>query len=95
MDEDFIILKWKNWRSIAERRAEWKKFPTTWELLVTDHVILNHGQVTWTTSELAAPLLTTTPHQREDISVLDRFSVHRCSTRWVFSGTELELMTCL
>ncbi|GFU79922.1 uncharacterized protein TNCV_578021 [Trichonephila clavipes] len=62
-------------------------------LLVTDHVILNHGQVTWTTPELAPPLLTTTPHQREDVSALDRFNVHRCPTRRVFSGTGLELMT--
>ncbi|GFV23430.1 uncharacterized protein TNCV_4781421 [Trichonephila clavipes] len=62
-------------------------------LLATDHVILNHGQVTWTTPELALPLLTTTPHQREDISALDRFSVHRCPTRRVFSGTGLELVT--
>ncbi|GFY35254.1 hypothetical protein TNCV_5046281 [Trichonephila clavipes] len=43
---------------------------------------LNHGQVTWTTPEL---LLTTTPHQREDVSALDRFNVHRCPTRRVFS----------
>ncbi|GFT74690.1 heat shock 70kDa protein 8 [Trichonephila clavipes] len=50
-------------------------------LLVTDHVILNHGQVTWTTPELAPPLLTTTPHQRKDVSALDRFNVHRCPTR--------------
>ncbi|GFV38612.1 hypothetical protein TNCV_132511 [Trichonephila clavipes] len=28
-----------------------------------------------------SPLLTTTPHQREDVSALDRFSVHRCPTR--------------
>ncbi|GFW63114.1 uncharacterized protein TNCV_4454621 [Trichonephila clavipes] len=62
-------------------------------LLVTDHVILNHGQVTWTTPELAPPLLTTTPQQREDISALDRFNVHRCPTRRVFSGTGLELVT--
>ncbi|GFU86602.1 uncharacterized protein TNCV_1433411 [Trichonephila clavipes] len=48
-----------------------------------DHVILNHGQVTWTTPELAPPLLTTTPHQREDVSALDRFIVHRCPTRRV------------
>ncbi|GFV97560.1 uncharacterized protein TNCV_2040681 [Trichonephila clavipes] len=47
-------------------------------LLATDHVILNHGQVTWTTPELAPPLLTTTPYQREDVSALDRFNVHRC-----------------
>ncbi|GFW73614.1 uncharacterized protein TNCV_1540691 [Trichonephila clavipes] len=60
-----------------------------------DHVILNHGQVTWTTPELAPPLLTTTPHQREDVSALDRFNVHRCPTRRVFSGTGIELMTCL
>ncbi|GFY05979.1 uncharacterized protein TNCV_3862831 [Trichonephila clavipes] len=64
-------------------------------LLATDHVILNHGQGTWTTPELAPPLLTTTPHQREDVSALDRFNVHRCPTRRVFSGTGIELMTCL
>ncbi|GFU75160.1 uncharacterized protein TNCV_2056031 [Trichonephila clavipes] len=62
-------------------------------LLATDNVILNHGQVTWTTPELAPPLLTTTPHQREDVSALDRFNVHRCPTRRVFSGTGLELVT--
>ncbi|GFY19596.1 uncharacterized protein TNCV_4647681 [Trichonephila clavipes] len=50
-------------------------------LLATDHVILNHGQVTWTTPELAPALLTTTPHQWEDISALDRFNVHRCPIR--------------
>ncbi|GFV40862.1 uncharacterized protein TNCV_1637461 [Trichonephila clavipes] len=43
---------------------------------------------------LFAPhLLITTPHQREDVSALDRFSVHRCPTRQVFSGTGLELVT--
>ncbi|GFV98213.1 uncharacterized protein TNCV_4449701 [Trichonephila clavipes] len=62
-------------------------------LLATDHVILNHGQVTWTTPELAPPLLTTTPYQREDVSALDRFNVHRCPTRRVFSGTGIELVT--
>ncbi|GFT21974.1 uncharacterized protein TNCV_4021911 [Trichonephila clavipes] len=46
-----------------------------------------------TTPELAPPLLTTTPYQREDVSALDRFNVHRCPTRWVFSGTGLELVT--
>ncbi|GFX93859.1 uncharacterized protein TNCV_3412221 [Trichonephila clavipes] len=61
--------------------------------LATDHVILNHGQVTWTTLELAPALLTTTPHQREDVSALDRFNVHRCPTRRVFSGTGIELVT--
>ncbi|GFU68340.1 uncharacterized protein TNCV_1534601 [Trichonephila clavipes] len=39
------------------------------------------------------PLLTTTPHQQEDVSPLDRFNVHRCPTRRVFSGTGLELVT--
>ncbi|GFV12067.1 uncharacterized protein TNCV_669981 [Trichonephila clavipes] len=62
-------------------------------LLATDHVILNHGQVTWTTPELAPPLLATTPHQREDVSALDRFNVHRCPTLRVFSGTGLEHVT--
>ncbi|GFU53618.1 uncharacterized protein TNCV_3994921 [Trichonephila clavipes] len=58
-----------------------------------DHVILNHGQVTWTTPELAPPFLITTPQQREDVSALDRFNVHRFPTRRVISGTGLELMT--
>ncbi|GFX93931.1 uncharacterized protein TNCV_3412941 [Trichonephila clavipes] len=60
-------------------------------LLATGHVILNHGQVTWTTPELAPRLLTTTPQQREDVSTLDRFNVHLCPTRRVFSGTGLEV----
>ncbi|GFU94489.1 uncharacterized protein TNCV_2644751 [Trichonephila clavipes] len=45
------------------------------------------------TPELAPPLLTTTPHQRKDVSALDRFNVHRCPTQRVFSGTGLELVT--
>ncbi|GFV78451.1 hypothetical protein TNCV_1796051, partial [Trichonephila clavipes] len=32
-------------------------------LLATDDVILNHGQVTWTTPELAPYSTTTTSHQ--------------------------------
>ncbi|GFY34469.1 uncharacterized protein TNCV_2821551 [Trichonephila clavipes] len=62
-------------------------------LLATDHVILNHGQVTWTTPELAplSPKYHTTP--REDVSALDRIKVHRCPTRRVFCGTGLELVT--
>ncbi|GFX92831.1 hypothetical protein TNCV_2657451 [Trichonephila clavipes] len=43
-----------------------------------DLVILKHGQMTRATPELAPALLTTTPHQREDISPFDRFNVHRC-----------------
>ncbi|GFV37202.1 uncharacterized protein TNCV_452741 [Trichonephila clavipes] len=39
------------------------------------------------------PLLTTTPHQREDVSALDRFSVHRSPSRRVLRGTGLELVT--
>ncbi|GFT76078.1 uncharacterized protein TNCV_1255601 [Trichonephila clavipes] len=66
---------------------------TTRGHLATDHVILNHGQVTWTTPELAPPLLTTIPHQRKDVSALDRFNVHRCPARRVLSGTGLELVT--
>ncbi|GFY17693.1 uncharacterized protein TNCV_1074281 [Trichonephila clavipes] len=81
---------------VRSRRFEKKKeksLKATRGLLATDHVILNHGQVTWTTPELAPPLLTTTPHQREDVSALDRFNVHRCPTRWNFSGTGIELVT--
>ncbi|GFV32656.1 hypothetical protein TNCV_441481 [Trichonephila clavipes] len=29
----------------------------------------------------------------EDISALDRFNVHRCPTRWVFSATGFEHVT--
>ncbi|GFS48371.1 uncharacterized protein TNCV_2297181 [Trichonephila clavipes] len=46
-----------------------------------------------TAPDLAPPLLTTTPHQREDVSALDRFTVRRCPTWRVFSGTGLELAT--
>ncbi|GFU30345.1 uncharacterized protein TNCV_1263441 [Trichonephila clavipes] len=49
--------------------------------------------MTWTIPELASPFLTTTPHQRENVSALDRFNVHRCPTRRVFSVTGLELVT--
>ncbi|GFX87875.1 transposon Ty3-I Gag-Pol polyprotein [Trichonephila clavipes] len=35
-------------------------------------------------------LLTTTPHQREDVSAVYKFNVHRCPTRRVFSDTGLE-----
>ncbi|GFV29737.1 uncharacterized protein TNCV_1925621 [Trichonephila clavipes] len=55
--------------------------------------MLNHGQVTWTTPELAPPLLTTSPHQREDGLALDKFNVHRSHTRRAFRGTGLELVT--
>ncbi|GFX18816.1 uncharacterized protein TNCV_4143371 [Trichonephila clavipes] len=78
---------WRDMRGIQGERV------TTRKLLATDHVILNHGQVTWTTPELAPPLLTTTPHQLEDVSALDRFNVHRFPTRRVLSGTGLELVT--
>ncbi|GFW01523.1 uncharacterized protein TNCV_5137061 [Trichonephila clavipes] len=62
-------------------------------LLAKDLVILNHGQVKRATPEMTPPLLTTTPHQREDVSALDRFNVHRCPTRRVLSGTGIELVT--
>ncbi|GFV88216.1 uncharacterized protein TNCV_3243651 [Trichonephila clavipes] len=61
-------------------------------LLTTGHVILNLGQVTWTSPELIPPLLTATPHQREDVSALDRFSMHHCPKWWIFRGTGLEIV---
>ncbi|GFU77924.1 hypothetical protein TNCV_521241 [Trichonephila clavipes] len=45
-----------------------------------DLVILKNGQMTRATPELAPPLLTTTPHQREDISSLSKDLTHRCPT---------------
>ncbi|GFT17649.1 uncharacterized protein TNCV_2587571 [Trichonephila clavipes] len=66
---------------------------STQGLLATDYVILNHGQVTWTTLELASPSPNyhSTP-MRGRLS-LDRSNVHRSPTRLVFSGTGLELVT--
>ncbi|GFU27811.1 uncharacterized protein TNCV_449331 [Trichonephila clavipes] len=84
-------MKLKNSTSTQVERSFRKMAEPTQGLLETEDVNLNHGQVTWTTPELAAPLLTTTPHQREDVSALDRFNVHWCPTRRVFSGTGLEL----
>ncbi|GFW29373.1 uncharacterized protein TNCV_743151 [Trichonephila clavipes] len=46
-----------------------------------------------TIPELTPPLLTITPQQREDVSDLDRFNMHRAPTRRVFSGTGLDLVT--
>ncbi|GFX37864.1 uncharacterized protein TNCV_1823201 [Trichonephila clavipes] len=59
-------------------------------LLVTDHEIFNHGQVTWTTPELAppSPNYPTTP-----TGALDGFNMHCSPTRQFFSGTGLELVT--
>ncbi|GFU70899.1 hypothetical protein TNCV_2206161 [Trichonephila clavipes] len=45
------------------------------------------------TLELAPLLLTTTPHQREDVWTLNGFNVHRSSAWQVFNGTGLELVT--
>ncbi|GFT89318.1 uncharacterized protein TNCV_4386141 [Trichonephila clavipes] len=78
----------ENWKHL-----KWTKAEATRGLLAMDLVILNHGQVTWVTPELAPPILTSTPHQREDVSALDRFNVHRCPTQRVFSGSGLELVT--
>ncbi|GFX79488.1 transposon Tf2-6 polyprotein [Trichonephila clavipes] len=78
---------------LAERWTELPQVSATRGLLTTDHVNLNYGQVTWTTRELAPSLLTTTPHQREDVSVLDRFNVHLFPTPRVFSGIGFELVT--
>ncbi|GFY11935.1 long-chain-fatty-acid--CoA ligase 4 [Trichonephila clavipes] len=49
-----------------------------------DHEILNHGQVMWTVPELApTPLLTITPHQREDSKLEDDRDPYSCYVRQV------------
>ncbi|GFW05581.1 hypothetical protein TNCV_4983511 [Trichonephila clavipes] len=53
------------------------------------------GQVTGRHLKAGASSLNYTTPYREDVSALDRFNVHRCPTRRVFSGTWIELMTCL
>ncbi|GFU98969.1 uncharacterized protein TNCV_3382141 [Trichonephila clavipes] len=84
-----ILLSW------SAQSLDLNPIENLWEvatrgLLATDHVIFNHGQVTWTTPELAPP---SPNYLRENVSALDRFNVHRCPTRRVFSGTGLELVT--
>ncbi|GFT75189.1 uncharacterized protein TNCV_2245271 [Trichonephila clavipes] len=80
-------------KGLRKRTVEGTETRSTRELLATDHVIFNHGQVTWTTPELAPPSPNYHTTQREDVSALDRFNVHRCPTRRVFSGTGLEPVT--
>ncbi|GFW60318.1 hypothetical protein TNCV_1843981 [Trichonephila clavipes] len=63
---------------------------TTRGLLATDHVILNHDQVTWTTPELAPPPNYHTTPIGGHFS-LDIFNAHWPSTRRVFSDIRLEL----
>ncbi|GFU26039.1 uncharacterized protein TNCV_5105181 [Trichonephila clavipes] len=87
-----IVFEW--YKRFSGRRVSVEDDePVDHSSYAMDLVILNHGPVTWTTHELAPPLLTT-PHQREDVSALDRISMHLYPTRRVFSGTGLELMTC-
>ncbi|GFU81871.1 hypothetical protein TNCV_2536801 [Trichonephila clavipes] len=53
-------------RDVLPRGGTSQHYSAARGLLVTDLVILNHGQFT-RTPELAPPLLTSTPNQREDI----------------------------
>ncbi|GFV33994.1 hypothetical protein TNCV_2613921 [Trichonephila clavipes] len=55
------------------------------KLLAIDLVIFNLGQVTTTTSELRALLLSTTSCHHEDFPSLDRFNVHR----FLYTGSKL------
>ncbi|GFX98380.1 hypothetical protein TNCV_4001491 [Trichonephila clavipes] len=56
----------EEWGLLPQKLLDNMDLTKRW-LLVTDLVILNHGQVTSTTPELVPPILTTTPHQREDV----------------------------
>ncbi|GFS54235.1 hypothetical protein TNCV_2527571 [Trichonephila clavipes] len=53
----------RNWRDRLEAVDGGKRRKATRGLLTTDHLILNHGQVTWATPELAphSPNYHTTP----------------------------------
>ncbi|GFV27501.1 hypothetical protein TNCV_2540391 [Trichonephila clavipes] len=68
-------------------------YSATRGLLATDLVILNHGEDGNSVCELAppSPRFYITPRGRR-LSI-DRFNGHHPPTRWVFSGTRLELMT--
>ncbi|GFV09460.1 nucleic-acid-binding protein from transposon X-element [Trichonephila clavipes] len=50
---NLIIVEEKSYMELTNERLQ--QAVTTRGLLTTDHVILNHGQVTWTTPELAPP----------------------------------------
>ncbi|GFW94826.1 hypothetical protein TNCV_4248661 [Trichonephila clavipes] len=55
-----ILLEWQSWAGqgvmgIVYPGGVRSNESATRGLLATDHVILNHGQVTWTTPELAPP----------------------------------------
>ncbi|GFX72338.1 hypothetical protein TNCV_1252921 [Trichonephila clavipes] len=56
-----------------------------------DHLILNYGQVTRMTPELAPP--SPNYHTTPTGGRFRSRQMHRCPTRWVFSGTGLELVT--
>ncbi|GFX92908.1 uncharacterized protein TNCV_914581 [Trichonephila clavipes] len=80
-------------REVGGREERWEApdYPQdTRGLLVTDHVILNHGQVTWTTPELEPPppLLTTapTPQKIGHIDACSNYEAPRShfSGVWVF-----------
>ncbi|GFX69581.1 hypothetical protein TNCV_1769501 [Trichonephila clavipes] len=58
------------------------KCPAARGLLATDLVILNLGQVTRMTPELESP--SPNYHQRENVSALDRFNVHRPYTAGIW-----------
>ncbi|GFT13321.1 uncharacterized protein TNCV_1550851 [Trichonephila clavipes] len=89
----WVLLASKKSYSETELKIATLATIATRGLLATDHVILNHGQVTWTTPELTPPLPTTTPHQQKDVRALNRFNVHCSSTQRVFRGTGLKLVT--
>ncbi|GBN60543.1 hypothetical protein AVEN_171019-1 [Araneus ventricosus] len=55
--------------------------------LGTDLAILNRGRIARTTPELATPLQTSAPHQREDVwSHTYDLTSNRPTTRLIFSG---------
>ncbi|GFW21897.1 hypothetical protein TNCV_1236221 [Trichonephila clavipes] len=58
---------------------------------VTSKMIKNYIQLKSANRLHPSPNYHTTP--REDVSALDRFRLHRCPTRQVFSGSGLELVT--
>ncbi|GFV44810.1 hypothetical protein TNCV_563601 [Trichonephila clavipes] len=82
-------------RNVGEMDSRKSLEPFTYTRAFGDGLCnLNHGQVMRMTPELVPPLLTTTSHQRKNFCALDRFNRHHSPTRWVFTGTGLELVTC-
>ncbi|GFU90237.1 retrovirus-related Pol polyprotein from transposon RE1 [Trichonephila clavipes] len=85
-----------SWRTFKQKSVSLSNMEADYTMAFGDEPRnFEPDQVTWTTRELAPSSSNYHTTPREDITVLNRFNVHRCPTRWIFRGTGFKLMTCL